>query len=266
MTVYSWRMPHTVKVKTPDVTVKQEREDQAQKVIEAFGQSLPDVRLLCFFDDEECAHFKHEMGKDNRAFHRSISDKTAFPGWPGYLTDCIFTDDRSSMLYKRLVDHVIYLHGSTCANKVGMTMSFAHELQHVIQRVNAPEVLSANGIVRFLPEEVIKELDLQWADIPVEWEARATAKRVAVAMHGKEEVDKFIEERFAVAVNPLDRKDLQFIRQMEPSDPYDIKNETVALFVKLKKYRKEVEETIEHLKAEDPDYEPVDLGAWMKEG
>jgi len=104
-------MPPTVKVKTPDLVVKKEREEIAQLVLDEFGDLLPECRLLCFFDDEDCQEFKKDLGEGNRAFHRPISDKSPFAGWPEYITECIFVDDPSSFWYMRLFDHVIYLHG-----------------------------------------------------------------------------------------------------------------------------------------------------------
>jgi len=97
---------------------------------------------LCFLDDEDSQDFKaaNGLGAANRAFHRLISNSTAFPGWPKYVTDCLFVLERDPIGRRLLFDQVIYLYGSTCADSVGMTMSLAHELQHVVQRVTSARI------------------------------------------------------------------------------------------------------------------------------
>ncbi len=252
----------TLKVKAPDSLVKKQREEIAQRVLGLFGDSLSDCRLLCFFDDVDCQTFKQDMGESNRGFHRSISDSSAFPGWPEYITGSIFVDDPPSFLYKRVFDHVIYLHGSTCADRVGMTMTFAHELQHVIQRIQVPELLNANGLFRHLPKTVLQSVGLQWSDIPTEREARAVAKRIAVALHGDEAVKQFLVQRALTAADPIELADVHFIQGLDTSTPYVLKDETLALFGRFKNHRPEFESAIELLKP-DPDFEPVNLDSFM---
>jgi hypothetical protein len=171
-------------------------------------------------------------------------------------------DDPSSIWQKRVFDHVIYLHGSTCTDKIGLTMTFAHELQHVVQYVTVPNLLSANNLVRLLPKQVIESLGLQWSDIPTEREARATAKRVAVKIHGSETVRQFIAQRAAAAVDPTDIKDWRFIQELEPSNPYSVVDETAVLFGRLRGHRHEFEKIIEERKS-DPEFQPINLDCFM---
>jgi hypothetical protein len=257
-------MPPTVKVKASDSRVKKQREEITQRVLDQFGDSLPDCRLLCFFDDEDCQDLKLAtgLGAANRAFHTLISDSTAFRGWPRYLTDCIFVLERVPIGRRLLFDQVIYLYGSTCANSVGMAMSFAHELQHVVQRATVPELLTANGLFRHLPKTVLQDVGLQWSDIPTEREARAVAKRIAVTLHGDEAVKQFLVQRALTAADPIDLADVHFIRGLDTSTQYVLKDETLALFGRFKNHRPEFESVIEDMKS-DPDFEPVDLDSFM---
>jgi hypothetical protein len=255
-------MPPTVKVKSSDSAVKKQREDEAQRVVAEFGDTLPDCRLLCFFDDEDCREFKRSMGEGNRGFHRPICDSTAFAGWPEYITESIFIDDPMEFWFKRVFDHVIYLHGSTCSDRVGMTMTFAHELQHVIQRIQVPELLSANGLFRHLPETLLQSIGLQWSDIPTEREARAVAKRIAGALHGDEAVKQFLVQRALTTTDPIELADVHFIQALDTSTPYVLKDETLALFGRFKNYRAEFETVIERFKS-DPEFEPVNLDSFM---
>lgn len=255
-------MPPILKVKGSDSLVKKQREVEVQRVLDQFGDSLPECRLLCFFDDEDCQEFKLIMGAGNRGFHRPISDNTAFAGWPGYITDCIFRDDPSSFWHKRLFDHVVYLHGSTCANSVGMTMTFAHELQHVIQRVKVPELLTANGLFRHLPKTLLEKVGLQWSDIPTEREARAVAKKITVSLHGSEALKQFLVKRASTTADPIELADVQFIQGLDTATPYVLEDETLALFGRFKNYRAELDGVIERLKF-DPDFETVNLDSFM---
>jgi hypothetical protein len=255
-------MPPTVKVKASDSLVKREREEIAQRVLAQFGDSLADCRLLCFFDDEDWQQFKLDMGEDNRAFHTIISDSTRFTGWPKYITDYILVGP-SSFFRKRVFDQVVYLHGSACADSVGMIMSFAHELQHVIQRVNVPELLTANGLFRHLPKTVLQNVGLlQWSDIPTEREARAEAKKIAVTLCGSEAVNEFLEQRAASAKDPVDLADVLFIQGLDASAPYILRDETLKLFGRFKNYRAELESLIDEFRL-DPDFEPVQLDSFM---
>jgi hypothetical protein len=255
-------MPPSVKVKASDSLVKKRREEIAQLVLDQFGDSLHDCRLLCFFDDEDCHEFKVQLGDGNRAFHRVISDRTAFAGWPEYIRDCILVDDPTSFWYKRMFDQLVYLYGETCANRVGMTMSFAHELQHVIQRVKVPELLTANGLFRHLPIPVVQNVGLQWSDIPTEREARAVGKRIAVTLHGDEAVKEFVTQTASITTDPIELADVHFIQGLDTSIPYDLKDETLALFERFKNYRSEIEVVIEGFKS-DPDFERVDLDSLL---
>lgn len=255
-------MPPTLKVKAAGSGVKKQIEADAQRVLEQFGDLLRDCRLLCFFDDEDCQAFKVVMGEGNRAFHRPLSDRSAFAGWPEYITECIFFDDPSEILYRRLFNHVVYLHGSTCADRVGMTMTFAHELQHVVQRIKVPDLLAANGLFRHLPRALLKSVGLQWSDIPTEREARAVAKDIAVSLHGAEAVEQFLAQRASAATDPIDLADVQFIRTLDTSVPYILKDETMALFERFRPYRAEFEALIEDFR-HDPEFEPLNLDLFM---
>ncbi len=255
-------MPPFVKVKASDSAVKKQREDDARRVLDEFGDLLPDCRLLCFFDDEDCQEFKLIMGQGNRAFHTPITDNTPFAGWPEYITESIFVDDPASFLFKRMFDHVIYLHGSTCADLVGMTMSFAHELQHVIQHVTVPKLLVANGLFRHLPKTLLQSVEFQWADIPTEREARAVAKRIAVSLHGSEAVSELLKQRASTTNDPIELADLRFIQELDTSTPYLLEDETIALFARFKEHRPEFESLIEEFKF-NPDFETVDLDSFM---
>src|SRR5260370_20280849 len=178
------RACNALKVKSDDPAVKAQREAAAQRVLAYFGSCLPPSRLLCFLDDDDPPDLKREFGTSNRGVYGTITDNTPLAIWPGYVTNSILVDDGKSLLYPRVVDDLVYLYGSTCADEVGLTMTLAHELQHAIQHANVRQVWAVNGLVRELPT-AIAALKLQWADIPIERETRIVSKRMAVHFFGE---------------------------------------------------------------------------------
>jgi hypothetical protein len=252
-------MPPVLKVKSSDAAVKQQRESAAQGVLDQFGNSLPDRRLLCFFDDEDCQFFKRWHGSENLGFYHSITDRTGFNGWPTYMTDVIFADYGS----KRMFDHVIYLHGSTCSDAVGLTMIFAHELQHFVQIGQVPRAHAANTFVIEFLNDIGNNLGLTWSDIPIEREARAVSKGIALKLLGSEPVRLFIEGKFCSTSDAVEAADWQFIQGLDPSTSYDLEHETFVLFKRLKDHRSELHSVLVKFKCEDPDYLPVDLDFYL---
>jgi len=249
-------------VKSSDPTIRGARETQVRQVLSLL-KNLPDTRLLCFLDDEDWPLFKCLLGQSNRGFHRPLSDQTAFADWPEYVTEQIFVDDPKEFWFKRQFDHVVYLYGSTCENPVGLTMTLAHEVQHVIQHETVPDLLTASNVFRNLPKQLLESKNFQWADMPAEREARAVAKKVAVLIHGREAVNQFLAERAAHASDALELADVQFIQQLDTEVPYSVKDETLALYKRFKAHREEFVTTLKILKAEDPEFEPIDLNAFF---
>ncbi len=130
-------MPVTLEIKTEEAAVKAKRKAAAQRVLDYFDGSLPPSRLLCFLDDDDPLTLKGERGAANRGLYGPIHDSTPLADWPDYVTSCISVDDGISLPFPRVIDDLVYLYGSTCANEVGLTMTLAHELQHAIQHGNA---------------------------------------------------------------------------------------------------------------------------------
>ncbi len=252
----------TVCIKSSDPKIRETRETQVRQVL-SLVKDLPDTRLLCFFDDEDCLEFKRLLGQANRGFHRPLSDQAAFAGWPEYVTEQIFFDDPKQFWYRRLFDHVVYLYGSTCESSVGLTMTLAHELQHVIQYETVPDLLTASNVFKQLPKPLLESTNFQWADMPAEREARAVAKKIAILIHGERTVDQFLAERAAAAISPLELADVQFIQQLDAEAPYSVKDETLALYRRFKAHREELVTAMEILKAGDPESRPIDLNPFF---
>ncbi len=255
-------MPVTLKVKSGNATLKAQREAAARRVLDYFGGGLPSSRLLCFLDDGDPPILKQVFGVANRGVYGPINDSTPLADWPEYVSGCILVDDGVSLLYPRVIDDLVYLYGSTCANEVGLTMTLAHELQHAIQHASARKVWAVNGLVPQLHKTVIAAQKLQWADIPIERETRIVSKRVAVHFFGEKRVTQYIDEKIAEAITENDVTDWQFVRALTPSSSADIVADTQRLFRRLKGYRSDLEAVLQE-KKDDPDFGDIDLDLYF---
>jgi hypothetical protein len=254
-----------IKVKSRDDAAKENRQAAAQRVLDEFGNGLPDLRLLAFFDDEDWSYFRQEFGVSNRGFYAPIKPGS-FP-WhilPQYVTECILVGDPSSCLLSQDVDHVIYLYGSTCADEVGLTMTFSHELQHFIQYGFNRGLWAENFLLPRLPRDVIDAEGLNWPDFPNERQARIVAKKIATKLHGADAVKTYIDRRISESSTPNDAEDWRFSQQVDPLIPYDLPGETERIFHRLKPYRQHLETSLDEMR-EDRDFKNLDLSRYFGE-
>lgn len=256
-------MPVTLIVKSRDAGVKAQREAAANCVMSYFGLCLPDSRVLCFLDDDDPPNLKAKHGSANRGLYRPIKDNTWLADLPGYVTDCIHVDDGVSFLHARAVDDFVYLYGSTCASQVGLTMTLAHELQHAIQHSRIRKLWAVSTLVPGLTKQVIQALNLKWADIPIEREARIISKRAAECLFGEEAVRKYIDEKIAERISEDDVADWQFVRTLSPSSAVDLITGTQNLFQRLQGYRSELQKVLQDAKKDDSDFADVDLDTFF---
>jgi hypothetical protein len=262
-------MPVTICIKSHDAAIKMQRETLAHLVEAQFECQLPESTLLCFFDDADCQQFKEAIGTANRGFYLCIKFKEpCWLDWPDYVTDCILVDDLPSLWKKRIFDHVIYLHGSTCATDAGLGMTFAHEVQHFVQHETVPKLWAEgtlmNDFLVRVDRVVIDTMKLNWFHNPIEREARAVSKQVAEHLCGKEQVRLYIDGRIAKNVSTDDVADWQFIQNLNPSSPYNLENETRLLFQRLKSYKRELETALQWCKKSgDHAFDCVDLNTLL---
>jgi hypothetical protein len=250
-------MSITVKVKSEHKATRIQREKAAQCVVAHFGLCLPASRVLCFLDDEDPSSLKQAFGVANRGLSGTVKDGDGLAAWPDYVQKCAYVDDDVHPYTRRVIDQLIYLYGSTCSDDVGLTMTLAHELQHAIQHDKLRKVWAVNSLIRRLPTAV-DDLKLEWADIPIERDARIVAKRVALDLHGEQPVSRYIDKRSAEAVEPHDVADWRFVRELTPSSSVDLVGDTHRLFHRLTEYKPEVEDALQQRK-NDPDFSDINL-------
>jgi hypothetical protein len=223
----------TVIVRPKGASETRRREEAAHQVLSAFG-ALPAGRLLCYFDEQDCWAFKDGtlgLGKANRGLSGPVTKPTDFQGWPWEVVSCIYTSlsvDDSQAAF----DFVTYLHDSSCEDPVGLTMTFAHELQHFIQWATMPTVWEANA--RFVKRRLESVAGFDSHELPVEKDARIVAKRIAIRIHGREAVDRCIEKNIANPMDDLDQRNWLFVKGLDVAKPFDVELETVLFGNDLK--------------------------------
>lgn len=198
-------MTPAMKVRSSDKAISERREETAHRVIAHFGTGLPQLRLLCFFDDEDWPSLRGPGMEANRGGY--IRRDSSPCEWQ---EACTFVDGMQDF------DNFIYLHGSTCLTEVGQAMTFAHELQHFVQYGAAPKLLAENTLayvtLRNLRRSDFEALGLRTCDIPNEREARIVARLVAENLFGVAAVRQYIDAKMAQFVTQQDAADWDCIR------------------------------------------------------
>jgi hypothetical protein len=257
-----------VEVKSYDAGVKAQREAVAQSVLREFRSGLPDLELLAFLDDQDWDDLKRDYGPANRGCYAPIKQNRPTEAWPLRMTNLIFVPvgDSSPWLTKRVFDHGIYLHGSTCADETGLTLTFAHELQHFVQYGFNRRLWAEGRLIPHLPKEVFDITGLNWPDIPHEREARIVAKRVGLELCGADAVKQYIDRRISEKATESDVKDWRFSQHLDPSIPYDLSAETKRIFQRLRPYRQALENVLRAMNGNPDykdDYKDIDLSPYF---
>jgi hypothetical protein len=251
-------MPLTLTVKSADDATKRHREAAAQRVLACLGDESPERRLLCFLDDEEWQEFKAANGVANRGFYAPV--KASGPHWriaPRYILQHVFFDGGPAF------DDFVYLHGSTCSNDVGLTITLAHEMQHFVQHAGQLQLWAANTLIPNLNKTTIKALRLTWCDIPHERDARIVSKRTAENLFGASVIRQYIDAKIAERVTAEDAADWECIQDLDTSTRYDLSRETELFFPRLRDSRAELEFVLRHFQSNDSDFTGIDLDALL---
>ena len=254
-------MPVTIEVKSGDAVLKGHRKMVAQRVLDHLGPCLPNSRALCFLDDEDPPELRREHGPANRGGYMVVHDEGYLDGWPSYVRECVCPSDRFGHR-TRVIDDLVYLYGSTCADEVGLTMTLAHELQHAIQHGKERKVWAVNSLIaNDLSRRTIAALKLKWSDIPIEVEARIVSKHVAESIFDEQRVTHHIDTKIAERITEADSADWQYIRTLTVSTTIDLAAETQQLLKRLKGFRLELENALQE-KRQNPDYADIVLDAF----
>jgi len=224
----SWNFNHSA---TKEATLKplcERAEAQFQ---------LPNARLCRYFADSDDPYLIQMHGANFRGFHVPYSACTVLPE---YLLHCFFhpVDFSEDVKFEDTIafDNLIYIRHCTCADNTGLVTTYAHELQHVVQRSNTPRLLAANQVLyhnlkTFEPATVA-------TDIPSERDANIVSKRVAEIVCGTEAVRVFAEEQIRLMHGAGEHEQEArwiFFRDVPSSTQYGLLEATLPLVEKYKK-------------------------------
>lgn len=181
--------------------------------------SIPGRRLYRYFAISDDPNLALDIGPYYKGFNAPASTK-----WPWYLES-----------ERNLFDYLIYIRQATCFDPVGCTITYAHEIQHVVQHGLYPRLLKVNQVLRnrladFKPTAT--EVDL-----PTEVDANIASKRVGKLLCGESAVRTFAEGqlmkmRAAGATEQVVR--WEFFLQMPSAIDYDPVAATVKLVQEYK--------------------------------
>jgi hypothetical protein len=250
--------PITLHVKSEIPGIRSHRKQVCRRVREYFQRNFQvpsQLRVLCFFDDRDAPEVKAECGGPaNRGVHWPVRGQ-GLAMWPDYMWNIIAPIDTLSHLTWPF-DSVIYLHGSTCEEDVGLTITFAHELQHFLQYANERRIWAVNVLLMNLPNLPTEDLKMPW-DIPIEREARTVAKQVAESLYGEDIVRRHAMKKIDAHATDNDAKDWTFFRDVDPSTVYCVADATKSLVERYKPELKQLQQLPEC--RNDPDFSAIDF-------
>jgi hypothetical protein len=187
---------------------------------------LSAVRHYRYFAATEDEYLTHKIGRYYRGvrFPASGTDEVSV-----YVHDRYFPSD------VRNYDHLLYIRASTCLDPTGCVVTYAHELQHLVQHERFPKLMQPNSVLRARLKDFVKTATE--IDVPIEVDANIVSKQVAEKLCGAESVRRFAEERVHFmekerAVDHIVR--WKFFRDTPSSNPYDYVEETLKLVQKYK--------------------------------
>jgi hypothetical protein len=183
--------------------------------------SLPNLRLVCFFDDND-PPWLHDVHGDFSALHTPIIGGGI---WPNYV-EHYFYDSSGEFAF----DNLIYVPESDYSRQeVSLVLIFAHELQHFVQWGKYPAISEANSLLLRNLTSFDPETTLKLWDIPYNREAMIISKRVAEKVFGKEAVTEFMGQQVMGAVkskNWQKKQSWEFYRDLAPETDYNLIDET----------------------------------------
>jgi hypothetical protein len=201
---------------------------QVEKLFE-----LPSRRLCRYFAVWDDPYFARDniIGPHYRGFHVAF-DREQVKELPLYLSECFFVPENEigkhdwNCPYEELVafDDLIYFRDSTCLDPTGCVITYAHELQHLVQQDHHPRLMQVNRMLRRILKREI--------DIPAEVEANIASKRIAEVVCGLEAVRKFAEKeiRRMEEMGAGEKKvRWEFFLNIPSSTVYDFVNNTLML-------------------------------------
>lgn len=225
---------------------KRELEPLCTRILQQY--ILPEESLYCIFDDKERSEFIQFPGFGSKycGFFWPVKRYGIDDGiWPWEIVDH-FSNVSQGVAF--LCDVVIYLRKRTCDSRTGITITFAHELQHFMQYAYKFKIWRANA---YLQDAAVPKLTNPhpW-DFPVEYEAQFVSKLVAESIIGREEVNRYAIDQIS---NCDDPEKWKFFLGLDTSQSFDLLEETKHW---VQKYKNDIIEKHPdmHRRSSDPDF------------
>lgn len=229
------------------------RRQVAQRVLDYFEQNyrIADTpKVICILDSQEGWELKQQLGVDNRALH-SLLKGEIYRLLPDYVQKIVYPMNPQACDVEQPFNSVIYLHRSTQATDIGLTLSLAHELQHFIQFAQKRSLWVADLLLKELRSQEFRV----WWDFPAEVEARIVSKRVALALFGESAINSHIYEQILAHVTDNDVKDWEFTQSIDPAADFDLAVSTRPL---VQAHREALKSLLKKRQTE-PEFKNVDL-------
>jgi hypothetical protein len=141
-------------------------------------------KIYCHFAVEDDEYFVRKIGRFYRGFQFPASSIGEVPE---------YTRTRYLVPGTAKYDHFIYLRHSTCLDPTACVVTYAHELQHIVQHDCFPKLAEVNWVL--YSNLAIFEPGVTEIDIPAEVDANIASKRVAEKVCGVDCVRKFAEDQ-----------------------------------------------------------------------
>lgn len=225
-----------------DRDVKAHKEMVCMRVLDYFERDFriaAEPRVACIIDDNDCKRSEWHLGAGVQGFH--VPKEMASEYFRVYKREIIAPIDERTYKFNCPYARVVYLFGSTSETDIGITLTFAHELQHFLQYTKDKPLWVKNTLLMSLHND---EFKVRW-NYPVEIEARATAKKVAECLFGAEPVREYIQERIKAHITDNDVRDWEFVQRIVSSEHYNLAEGTKPL---VHRHRRQLEEFLQRCK------------------
>lgn len=190
---------------------KQDCKEYKRLIREIYNDifSLPKCNLYVLLDDQNLE--KWLVYKTAYGLYTYVKVGDIPPSSPSYILDITERDD---------CDHFIWIPKKGLSSYISLTWNYSHELQHLKQGLQNPNLLFLNQFFLFNMRDMpIHELRI--TIIPAEKDAEIAAKRAVTKKFGKDDCQKYIK---SMGIEDIDKLDID--------EHYEVEKETIYFLCK----------------------------------
>jgi hypothetical protein len=233
-----------IRTATLDKTLCAAQVSLCEEVFLAFGDELPERRVICLLDDANTLELDKALGTYFRGFHYPLLEY-GYSRLPLQITQ-MFLDPYTKT---HEFDTLIYLHSRSITSEISIIFTLAHEIQHLIQYGNYKKLWTADYLIRELCK-LDPTLGLtKWSDFPSEVDAVLKSKKIAVQLRGDHQVEEFASVQIANLAGTEEETRWSYIRGASTSENSRFALSTDEL---VQRYRSRLETLIAERFSDDP--------------